>query len=62
MDARSLFGDAGAKVGAAADLFLGVRPAAAAAGGLHNISEVYDLASGINTMSDSFPSRTCPVK
>ncbi len=53
----AIFGDSGATVGAAGDLFLGLRPAAIASGGMNKLSDLYDLASGINTMDDAFSTR-----
>ena len=52
----ALFGNNGATIGKAGDLFLGIRPAAVAAGAASSISDVYNIASGINTMNDAFSS------
>lgn len=50
----SLVGDSGAKIGMAGDLFLGIRPAALASSGPKTFRDVYDVASGVNTMDDAF--------
>lgn len=53
-------GDTGAKIGAAGDLFFGIRPAAIASGGMNKLSDVYDLASGVNTLGGASSRKNKP--
>jgi RHS repeat-associated protein len=43
-----------AKVGAGLDLFSGIRPGAMSAAAMANIGDVYNAASGLNTMNNEF--------
>ena len=50
----ALFGDTGANVGQAADLFTGFRPGAIAAGRIESMRDLYDIANTTNTMKNTF--------
>jgi len=50
----SLGGESGAKLGKAGDLFLGIRPAAIASGGMESAKDVYEVFDGLDAMNSEF--------
>jgi len=51
---ETIAGENGATIGKAADLFTGLRPGAAAAGGMNTLKDAYDVTSGVNSMRKEF--------
>ena len=52
----TFFGETGERLGAASDLFTGLRPAAIAAGAPKKVNDLIDIVGGVNTADDAFSS------